>query len=151
MEIIQIFCCWNQKICQEKHNQSKYYQNITSITPLLPLYYPFISSQIYVRSLAGGGYDPIQEIECPIPFDKPPAEPIEMSFYSDSQFSRQFGSFVNEVDHDVLYLGNNKVKYWNIIASVFTRGIFYSIRLKIRKQVKEFFMWIMIVAYNLYF
>ncbi|XP_063688907.1 uncharacterized protein LOC134822003 isoform X2 [Bolinopsis microptera] len=73
--------------------------------------YRVMRNRIYVRSLAGGGYDPIQEIECPIPFDKPPAEPIEMSFYSDSHFTRQFGSFVNEVDHDVLYLGNNKTVF----------------------------------------
>ena len=33
-----------------------------------------------------------------------------MSFYSDSQFTQQFESYVNEMDQSVLHLGDSKVK-----------------------------------------
>jgi hypothetical protein len=72
-------------------------------------------SQIYVRSLLGSEYDPIKEIECRVPYTEPnhvteagTQHNIQMSFFSDSRFTKQFESFSNEVDR-VLYLGGNKV------------------------------------------
>ena len=79
--------------------------------------------QIYVRSVAGSdSYDPIQEIECRVPFNKPDQNNsvetqnnIKMSFYSDSEFSRGFDTNANEIDNELLQLGDNKVTYWKML------------------------------------
>ena len=80
-------------------------------------------SQIYVRSVAGSdSYDPIQEIECRVPYNKPDQNNsvetqnnIKMSFYSDSEFSRGFDTNANEIDNELLQLGDNKVTYWKML------------------------------------